>query len=356
MRFTSSGVHRSHWEYNVPDAITISRIIRRFMKRGLACTLLSCLGLALCEQRKDTVSSAARTEASASSSGGADRSSTKIRVNTDLVVIPVTVTDGKGRVVQGLQKEHFTLYEDRVEQAITHFAAEDAPVAIGLVFDTSDSMAPRLRKAREAVDALLRNANPEDEFFLVEFNHRSQLVVSMTKHSEEIQNRVAMVQTGGSTALLDAVTLALTEMRNAHHTRKAIIIISDGEDNSSHCSPLEVTEAVRKAEVLIYAVGITDSSTSDQTWPPNKLTGSALLNEIAKQTGGRLFEVNNLKQLPDVARKIGAWLRSQYVLAYAPDKLENDGRYHRIQVKVTKPKGFPQLHAFWRLGYYAPSE
>jgi VWFA-related protein len=272
------------------------------------------------------------------------------------VVIPVTVTDGKGRVVNGLQKEHFTLYEDKVEQAISHFAAEDAPVAIGLVFDTSDSMAPKLDKAREAVVALLRNANPEDEFFLVQFNHRAQLVVSMTKHSEEIQNRVALVQATGSTALLDAVTLALKEMRNAHYTRKAIIIISDGEDNASHCSRLDVTEAVRKAEVLVYAIGITDSSSSYQTGASDKPSGSALLNEIAKQTGGRLFEVNTLKQLPDIACKIGAWLRNQYVLAYAPNNLENDGRYHRIQVKVTKPKGFPRLHAFWRLGYYAPAE
>jgi Ca-activated chloride channel homolog len=339
----------------VRESISISTSVRRLTERGLACILLSCLGIAVCEQPKDTVSTAPRPESSASPSGGADRNSTKIRVNTDLVVIPVTVTDGKGRVVNGLQKEHFTLYEDKVEQAISHFAAEDAPVAIGLVFDTSDSMAPKLRKAREAVVALLRNANPEDEFFLVQFNHRPQLVVSMTKHSEEIQNRVELVQATGSTALLDAVTLALKEMRNAHHTRKAIIIISDGEDNASHCSPLDVTEAVRKAEVLIYAIGITDSS-SYQTGASNKPSGSALLNEIAKQTGGRLFEVNTLKQLPDIACKIGAWLRNQYVLAYAPSNLENDGRYHHIQVKITKPKGFPRLRASWRLGYYAPAE
>ena len=322
------------------------------MQRGLVCVLLSCLGLAVCEQPKNTAETTIRPEPSASARGSADRTSPKIRVNTDLVVIPVTVTDGKGRVVNGLQKEHFTLYEDKVEQAITHFAAEDAPVAIGLVFDTSDSMAPKLSKAREAVAALLRNANPEDEFFLVQFNHHPQLVVSMTKNSEEIQNRVVLVQTGGSTALLDAVTLALKEMRNAHYTRKAIIVISDGEDNASHCSPLELHEAVRKADVLIYAIGIIDSysSASSQT------RGSALLNEISRQTGGCLFEVSTLKQLPNIAGKIGAWLRNQYVLGYTPNNLENAGEYHRVQIKLTKPKGFPRLHAFWRLGYYAPVE
>jgi Ca-activated chloride channel family protein len=330
--------------------------ICRSGKRGLACILLSCFGLAVCEQPANTVSTAAQSESRVSASGEADRSSTKIRVNTDLVVIPVTVTDGKGQIVNGLQKEHFTLYEDKVEQAITHFAAEDAPVAIGLVFDTSDSMAPKLRKAQEAVAALLRNANPEDEFFLVQFNYRPQLAVSMTKRTEEIQNRVTQVRTRGSTALLDAVTLALKEMRNAHHTRKAIIIISDGEDNASYCSPREVKEAVRQAQVLVYAIGITDSSDSYQTWRPEKPPGSALLDEIAKESGGRLFEVSRLKQLPDIACKIGAWLRNQYVLAYAPSNTENDGRYHNIQVKITKPKGFPRLHAFWRLGYYAPAE
>jgi Ca-activated chloride channel homolog len=280
---------------------------------------------------------------------------TKIYVNSDLVVIPVTVTDGKGRVVNGLQKEHFALFEDKVEQEITHFAPEEAPASIGLVVDTSDSMGPKLQKAREAVAALLNNANPEDEFFLTQFNDRAQLVVTLTTQTEEIRRHVAMMQTAGSTALMDAVMVALNEMRNAHYTRKAIIIISDGEDNASHCSVRELKEAVRDADVLIYAIGIASSSVFDQGWPPQRLTGSALLNEIATHTGGRLFEVNRLKQLPDIASKISAWLRNQYVLAYTSSN-KKDSRFHHIQVKIKKPNGFPRLHAFWRLGYYAPSE
>ena len=139
----------------------------------------------------------------------------QIHVNSDLVIIPVTVTDYKGRIVGGLQKEHFALYEDKVEQAITHYASEDAPVALSLVLDTSDSMHPKLKKAREAAAALLNNANPEDEFSLVEFNQVARLAVSFTTNGEEIRNRVALVQTGGATALLDAVTVALNEMKNA---------------------------------------------------------------------------------------------------------------------------------------------
>ena len=149
--------------------------------------------------------------------------------------------------------------------------------------------------------------------------------------------------------------VALNEMRNAHHTRKAIIIISDGEDNASHCSVRELKEAVLDADVLIYAIGIAASGASAQGWPPQSLIGSALLNEIATHTGGRLFEVNRLKQLPDIASKISAWLRNQYVLAYTSRNKKN-GRYHYIQVKITKPNGSPRLHAFWRLGYYAPAE
>jgi VWFA-related protein len=315
--------------------------------------LLSYLSVAFCEQRKDAYITA-RSDLAASAPADGDWTLSKFRVNSDLVVIPVTVTDGKGRVVKGLQKEHFKLYEDKVEHAIAQFAAEDTPVSIGLVFDASDSMGPKLQKAREAVAALLKNSNPEDEFFLVQFNQQPRLVVNMTRQTEEIQNRVGSVRTGGSTALLDAVILALKQMRNARYTRKAIIIVSDGEDNASSYSVKQLKDNVREADVLIYAIGIYNSGDAYQT--SETLTGAPLLNEIAKQTGGRLFEVNKLKQLPDIASKISTWLRSQYVLAYAPNNLEKNGGYHRIQVKISKPAGFPRLHAFWRLGYYSPSE
>ena len=322
---------------------------------GLACIFLAGFGSVWCEQRDDAPAVAAGFELGASASTDLGRTPIKIHVNSDLVVIPVTVTDGKGRVVNGLQKEHFALFEDKVEQKITHFASEDAPASIGLVFDTSDSMVPKLQKAREAVAALLKNANPEDEFFLTQFNDRAELVVKLTTQTEEILKRLAMMQTAGTTAMLDAVMVALNEMKNAHHTRKAIIIISDGEDNASHCSVGELKEAVRNADVLIYAIGLVPSGASAQGWPPQRPTGSALLNEIATQTGGRLFEVNKVKQLPDIASKINAWLRNQYVLAYMSSN-EKHVSYHHIQVKITKPSGFPPLHALWRLGYYAPAE
>jgi len=321
--------------------------IHRLVARSVVCLLLSSFGAAICGEPQDKTGSASRE--------AYPRIAT-ILVHSDLVQIPVTVTDGNGRVVPGLEKEHFTLYEDKVQQVITHFAAEDAPTSIGIVFDTSDSMKFRMNKAHEAVDALLRNANPADEFFLVQFSSHASLVAGMTTNSEEIAQKAAAMRVGGSTALLDAVALGMEEMKNARHLRKAIVIISDGDDNSSRSSVSEIKKIVREGDVLIYAIGITDDIDYSMYLQRDKLTGPALLNEIATQTGGRLFEVRKLKQLPDITAKISGWLRNQYVLGYASDNSQRNGEYRRVEVKVTKPKGFPRLHAFWRLGYYAPTE
>jgi len=271
------------------------------------------------------------------------------------VLIPVTVTDNLNRFVTGLDKEHFKLYEDKVEQTITHFASEDAPISVGLVFDCSGSMGDKLKKSREAVAQLLKTANPEDEFFLVEFNDRAELVVSLTKRSEEIQNRLAFTQSKGRTALLDAIVLSMNEMRKAHNPRKALVIISDGGDNSSRYTVSEVKNRVREVDVQIYAIGILELF-GERRRTPEEFAGPGLLNDIGEQTGGRLFEVGNLNELPDVASKIGEALRNQYVLGYAPSVVRRDGKYHRVRLKLVKPKGWPSLRAYWRLGYYAPAQ
>ena len=292
--------------------------------------------------------------------GSADRSlaaasAANIRVQSDLVLIPVTVTDSLNRFVTGLDKDHFKLYEDKVEQVITHFAAEDAPISVGLVFDCSGSMGDKLKKSREAVAQLLKTANPDDEFFLVEFNDRAEVVVGLTRRSEEIPNRLAFTQSKGRTALLDAIILSMNEMRKAHNPRKALVIISDGGDNSSRYTVSEVKNRVREADVQIYAIGILELF-ADRGRTPEEFAGPALLGEIGEQTGGRMFEVGNLNELPDIASKIGAALRNQYLLGYAPSLMRRDGKYHRVQLKLVKPKGWPSLRAYWRLGYYAPAQ
>jgi VWFA-related protein len=267
-----------------------------------------------------------------------------------LVLIPVTVTDGSGRVVSGLEKEHFTIFENDARQEITHFGSEDAPVSIGIVFDASGSMEPKLSKARQAMNCLLDRANPDDEFFLVKFNSQARIVVPMTSQFGQIRAQASALEARGGTALLDGIRLAMAEMKRARYSRKALIIISDGEDNSSRWTVPELNAAVREQDVLIYAIGLTDSEYSFNN------SGAALLRAIASQTGGRSFEVKKVKQLPDVTTTIGGWLRHQYVLGYEPIRSEKDGAYRKIDLKIARPKGYPRLHAVWRQGYFAPKE
>ena len=277
-----------------------------------------------------------------------------IRVDTTLVSIPVAVTDPLSRFVTGLEQENFRLYEDKVEQQIIQFSGEDTPVSVGVVFDTSGSMGAKLSRSRQAVSQFLKTANPEDEFFLIEFNDRPELVVGFTSNPEELQNRLAFTQAKGSTALLDGLYMAMNQMKKARNPRKAILIISDGGDNSSRYTQGEVKNAVRESDVQVYAIGIYEPPDSlGRT--PEEAAGPELLNVLAEQTGGRAFAVGNLADLPDVAAKIGIELRNQYVLYYTPKNLTRDGKYRRVQVKLVKPAGLPALKPTFRTGYYAPT-
>jgi VWFA-related protein len=280
---------------------------------------------------------------------------TNIRVDSTLVLISVTVTDPLNRIVTGLEKEHFRLFEEKKEQEIAQFASEDAPLAVGIVFDTSGSMGQKLGKARQAVAQFLKTANPEDEFFLVQFNDHAELLQRFTTSTEEIQNRLTFMQSKGRTALLDAIYLALHEMRRATNPRKALLVISDGGDNNSRYGEGEIKNLIREADVQVYAIGIYEPFGA-RGRTAEELAGPGLLTEIAEQTGGRQFGVENLNELPDIAAKIGVELRNQYVLGYSPQNEERDGKYRRVEVKLVQPRGLPPLRAYWRRGYYAPSQ
>lgn len=277
-----------------------------------------------------------------------------IRVETQLVLINVTVTDPMNRFVTGLDKEHFQLFEDKAKQEITQFSSEDAPLSVGLVFDNSGSMGSKLSKSRQAASQLFKTANPEDEFFLISFNDRPELLVPFTTNTEEIQNRLTFTQAKGRTALLDAVYLAMNTMKKARNPRKAIIVLSDGGDNSSRYTESEIKNAVREADVQVYAIGIFESM-GGRGRTAEEMAGPGLLNEMAESTGGRHFPVENVNELPDIAAKIGIELRNQYVLGYTPSNTTRDGKYRKVLVKLKQPRGLPPLKAFFRLGYYAPS-
>jgi VWFA-related protein len=277
-----------------------------------------------------------------------------IRTDTSLVLVPVSVCDPFNRPVTGLEKDHFKIFDDKVEQTVTHFAMDDEPVAVGLVFDISGSMGSKLRISREAASQFFKTANPEDDFFLVEFNDTPKLVVPLGREIATIQNQLTFAQSKGRTALLDAVFLALHELKKSDKNRKALLIISDGGDNCSRYTETEVRNLVRESDVLIYAIGIYEPAGS-RGRTPEEIEGPGLLSDIAEQTGGRHFPAD-ISELPDIAAKIGIELRNRYVLGYSPTDKQRDGRYHPVTVKIIPPHGLPPLHAYWRHGYYAPAD
>jgi VWFA-related protein len=277
-----------------------------------------------------------------------------IRADVNVVLVPVTVTDPLNRFVTGLDQDAFEVYEDKIKQKIVSFGSEDAPLSIGIVFDTSGSMGNKLERSRLSVAEFFKTANPEDEAFLVEFADRPQLVVPMTHNLEEIQNRLTFTQSKGRTALLDGVYLALNTMKKARNPRKALIVISDGGDNSSRYTATEVKNLVKEADVQIYGVGIYESG-SRRSLTPEELSGPEMLRDLSEPTGGRHFVVEDINNLADVAAKIGIELRNQYVIGYSPSNETRDGKYRKILVKIIQPRGLPALHAFWRIGRFAPT-
>jgi VWFA-related protein len=228
---------------------------------------------------------------------------TDIRVDSTLVLIPVTVTDPLNRFVTGLDKDNFRVFEDKREQTLVQFSSEDAPLSVGIVFDTSGSMGPKLQKSREAVAQFVKTANPEDEFFLVRFGDAAELAVPFTHDIAEIQSRLTFTQSKGRTALLDAIYMALQQMRKGKNPRKAVLVISDGGDNNSRYTENEIKNLVREADVQIYAIGIYEPMAS-RARTAEEMAGPGLLTDIAEQTGGRQYAVENLNELPDVAEPI----------------------------------------------------
>jgi VWFA-related protein len=277
------------------------------------------------------------------------------RADSNLVAIPVSVTDAQNRFILGLRKEDFHVFDNGVEQATAHFSSDDVPLSIGLAFDISGSMDYKLTSSRDAAALFLKVLNPEDEAFLVEFNDKTDLSVAFPGRADEIRSALLKVQPGGLTALLDAVKFSLGEMKKAKNPRKAIVIVSDGGDNHSTYTPSQIEALVREADVEIYAMGVFDPLASIAL-TPEEVSGPRLLSEIATQTGGRAFAASLPSDLSSVAARIAVELRNQYVLGYYPKNQAKDGKYHTVEVKVTQPPGTPQLKMHWRQGYYAPSE
>ncbi len=269
-----------------------------------------------------------------------------VRVGVETVFVKVSVTDPLNRYVTGLEKAHFKVFEDKVEQTISHFTQETAPISVGIIFDVSGSMKDNnnIQSAKSSITRFLESGNPDDEYFLVTFNQNTTLVQGFTRESTTIQNDVAFKTPGGRTALYDAVYMGLDQIRRGKNEKKALILITDGEDNSSRYSVAEVREFAKESDVQIYAIG-----------EEGKLGyGRSEIQNIVGLSGGRAFFPNNFNELDYYIDLIHAELRNQYVLGYMPTNKIHDGKWRKIRVKLEPPEGLPKLLVHAKEGYYAP--
>jgi len=276
-------------------------------------------------------------------------------VDVNLVVVNVTVTDPFDRIVTGLEQNNFQVFDEKVVQKIASFSTEDAPISVGLIFDSSGSMSDKIQKSKEAALQFFKTSNPQDEFMLINFSDRPNLITGFTSKFENLQDRLLFVKAGGRTALLDAIYLGLSEMKKATTNRRALLVISDGGDNHSRYTENDIKRAVRESDVQIYAVGIFEPLSS-RARTPEEAGGPGLLAALAEVSGGRMFSVEDANELPEIAEKISIELRNQYVIGYHPSNLVRDGRWRRIKVKLDPPRGLPPLQVYARTGYYAPTQ
>jgi Ca-activated chloride channel family protein len=272
-----------------------------------------------------------------------------IKTDVHLVLVPVSVTDGRQRFVTGLTRDNFEVFEGKKAQTIQNFSSEDVPVSIGIILDTSGSMRDKWDRLRDAVNQFCDAANPEDEFFMVQFADEPRLTNDFTMSSEDLVRELIFAQPKGRTSLLDAIRMGLIKMKQAKYGKRALLIISDGGDNHSRYSERDIRSMAKEADVMIYSIGLFDRHMPT----PEEVRGPSLLSEIAEPTGGQAFTLDTPNEMPAVARHIGMELRNQYVLGYRPQLAPHDGKWHKISVRLRLPKKFYFLQARARSGYYA---
>ncbi len=246
-----------------------------------------------------------------------------IRITTDLVQVPLTVTDKLGRPVTGLEQANFRVFDNEVEQKITRFTMDDQPVAVGFVFDISGSIGGMLPQYQMAAHEFFKVANPEDEFFLVVFESRPTLAVPLTKRAADIEYQIMMSKSSGRTALFDGVYMGANEIKKSKVSKKALILISDGGENHSRYNLLELKNALLETDALLYSIGPSPDIFSGDN-------DGRLLKNLAELTGGRLIAMNG-QDMVELSQKIIVDLRNRYVLYYSPTDKARDGRFHRIR-------------------------
>ena len=290
-------------------------------------------------------------QSSLSGDSSSENGLSSLKIDVDLVLVSATVTDRSRRFVTGLEKQHFRVFEDKIEQEIKHFSNEDVPTSIGLLFDVSSSMGDKIARSRDAAVAFLKTSNPADEYLLIAFADRPSVEEEFTSDISEIQNSLVHKKAKGSTTLYDAIYLALEKMKRANHSKKAILLITDGEDTRSRYSLINVRNAVKEADVQIFAIGIVNSYYSDLA---RGRSGRGILEQITEITGGRAYFPNSVYELEDICTKIAIELKNQYILGYSSTNRAKDGRWRKIKIKMNTPKGLHSLSVRTKSGYYGP--
>ena len=269
--------------------------------------------------------------------------------NTDLITLNVTVTDIYGRYVSGLTKRNFAVFDEKVQQNITFFSDDDAPASVGILFDLTGSMSgEKVSRAKSAIAHFIETSHEKDEYFLSTLQSgRAFLNVDRTRDARSILDKLTFVQTKGNTAFYDGVYLAAERVQRGIYPKRVVLVISDGQDNNSRYTFNDLRKALRETDVAVYAVGIEESGDS------LAFSGSAILDELANISGGKSFYPRGPDEMDDIFEQIALELRHQYSIGYRPANFVTDGRWHRIKVTVSPPRGMPRLYVHSKDGYFA---
>jgi len=271
--------------------------------------------------------------------------------NTDLITFTVTVTDIYGRFVQGLTKDAFSIFDEKQQQNILFFSDDDAPVSVGVIFDVSGSMSgDKVKRARDALSHFVQTSHDRDEYFLIAFNSRAQLLMDRTRDGNAVLDKLTFVQTRSNTALYDACYLGVERVQRGAHPKRALLLISDGQDNNSRYTFNELRRVLKESDVVLYAIGILGGSDVGSSLG---MEGQGVLDELAGVSGGKAFYPRSAAEMDDVFEQIALELRHQYSIGYRPPNFVSNGKWHKIKVKVAPPRGLPRLFPRTKDGYFA---
>lgn len=278
---------------------------------------------------------------------GADKENdNRITISTELVSLTVTVTDKQGRYVTGLDRGDFAIYEDDVRQEISFFSDLDAPASVGVVFDVSSSMrGEKIIRARDALARFIRTSHPEDEYSLISFNGSARLLLDRTRDSEAMLAQFGHVNPQGNTALYDAVAFGLDAVADGRYAKRALIVVSDGEDNHSRSTFGQVKRKLQESGVTIYTILI-------GPLPPRSNAGM-IMDQLASSSGGKSFFPGDSEAMNEAFERIALELRHQYSIGYVSTNIARGGEWRRLKVTVAPPAGSPRLVVRSRKGYYA---